>query len=534
MIKGNKIKQFLLVVSVLAFSLSLQVHAKPWLDPGDMRLRHNLQVLSDAGYLKSPLTTWPLASEDIDDLLRQPIAREILKPAIKSALIYVNSIIKTKTNYSSLRVGGSLHSKALLVRDFSNDGREKYFGWVDGAWGSSHFDARLKFSAARQARIQRYLFSDHNRDEATSTADDAHAQIINTQSNIIHPNDSPVRLDESYLSGELGNWKITAGTQSRWWGPAWDGSFILSNNARPIPSISLQNIHSKAFESKLFNWIGPSNFHMFVGLLEKDRDVSQPKMFGFRYNFKPKIFKDFEVGLSRTLIWGGKGSNESLSGLTQSLFGINKNVFGDRLLGDNLAQIDMRWKLPLKNSKESYALYGQYLAEDTGNTIFGGNETLQLGASVSGYSKILKGSWRSYAEWVDTSSGIFSGADRNNTTYNHDFYLDGYRHLGTSMGYGIDSDSTMISLGGVLSKDNGDFWRAWVKITELDLLRSHDGINPIADPDGKKWSAVGVNLDSQFNKQIRYNLGTQLISEKPLKNKRKTSLGVSAGLEYQF
>ena len=273
---------------------------------------------------------------------------------------------------------------------------------------------------------------------------------------------------------------------------------------------------------------------MFVGLLEKDREVSQPKMFGFRYNFKPKIFKDFEVGLSRTLIWGGKGSNESLSGLTQSLFGINKNVFGDRLLGDNLAQIDMRWKLPLKNSKESYALYGQYLAEDTGNTIFGGNETLQLGASVSGYSKILKGSWRSYAEWVDTSSGIFSGADRNNTTYNHDFYLDGYRHLGTSMGYGIDSDSTMISLGGVLSKDNGDFWRAWVKITELDLLRSHDGINPIADPDGKKWSAVGVNLDSQFNKQIRYNLGTQLISEKPLKNKRKTSLGVSAGLEYQF
>jgi hypothetical protein len=92
----------------------------------------------------------------------------------------------------------------------------------------------------------------------------------------------------------------------------------------------------------------------------------------------------------------------------------------------------------------------------------------------------------------------------------------------------------MISLGGILSKDNGDFWRAWMKITELDLLRTRDGTNPIADPDGKKWSAVGVSLDSQFNKQIRFNLGTQLISEKPLKSKRKTAIGVSAGFKYQF
>ncbi len=508
--------------------------AKPWLEPGDMRLRHNLQVLSDAGYLKSPLTTWPLASEDIDDLLRQPVAREVLKPAVKAALKYVNSIVKKKTNYTNLSVGGKIHSKALLIRDFSSDGREKYLNWVAGSWGKKNIDARLKITAARQARIQRYLFSDHNRNEATSTADDNFAEIINTNSNVIHPNDSPIRLDESYLSGELGNWKITAGTQSRWWGPAWDGSFILSNNARPIPAISLQNIHSKAFESKLFNWIGPNNFHMFVGLLEKDRYVSKPKLIGFRYNFKPKIFKDFEVGLSRTLVWGGKGSNESLSALTKSLFGINKNNYGDRLLGDNLAQIDMRWKLPLKNSNESYALYGQYLAEDTGDSIFGGNETLQLGASVTGYSKTLQGSWRGYAEWVDTSSGIFAGEDRNNTTYNHDFYLDGYRHLGTSMGYGIDSDSTMVSLGGILSKDNGDFWRTWVKITELDLLRTQDGLNPIADPDGKKWSAIGLSLDSQFNKQIHFNLGTQLISENPLKSKRKTSLGISTGLKYQF
>ncbi len=50
-----------------------QVLAKPWLDAGDMKLRHELQLLSDAGLLNAPLTTWPLASKDIEANLKQPV-----------------------------------------------------------------------------------------------------------------------------------------------------------------------------------------------------------------------------------------------------------------------------------------------------------------------------------------------------------------------------------------------------------------------------------------------------------------------------
>ena len=518
----------LLLIAIAPIALSTNIHANPWLDAGDMRLRHNLQILSDAGFLKAPLTTWPLSAEDIRSQLRQPVKNEILPPAVQSALPYVNPVLRKSISRTSFKIGGDIRSEALLIRDFSGEGREKSQIYVDGKWNTPSFDIRAKITAAQQDKVTQYLFSDY-------IVDETHASILATKYNVVHPNNSVLRLDESYISSELGNWKITAGQQSRWWGPAWDGSMILSNNARPIPSISLENINSEAFENKYLQWIGPNKFHMFVGLLESDREISSPKLFGFRFNFKPKSFKNFEVGLSRTLMWGGEDRDESFSGLVDSLFLLNSNQKEDRLLGNTLASVDMRWRVPLNNTKNAYTLYGQYLIEDTADgSIFGGNENLQLGASVSGFSKRLNGSWRTYMELADTSSGVFSGEDRNNTTYNHEFYLDGYRHLGASMGHSIDSDSTMFSLGGILSKNNGDFYRVWLKTAELDLLKTRDHQNPISGENGKKWTVLGGSYETQLPKRNRANLSLQLNSEKELEKDRNLTAAISVGIVHNF
>ncbi len=42
--------------------------------------------------------------------------------------------------------------------------------------------------------------------------------------------------DGSYLGVNVGNFMLSAGYIERWWGPGWDGSLILSTNARPIPA----------------------------------------------------------------------------------------------------------------------------------------------------------------------------------------------------------------------------------------------------------------------------------------------------------
>ena len=108
--------------------------------------------------------------------------------------------------------------------------------------------------------------------------------------------DEGFALDGSYIATRLGNWSASLGQQERWWGPGWDGSLILSTNARPIPAISIDRRVSEPFDSKWLSWIGPWTFHSFVGRMEKERTVSNPYLWGLRGEVKPTILGGLEVG----------------------------------------------------------------------------------------------------------------------------------------------------------------------------------------------------------------------------------------------
>jgi hypothetical protein len=483
------------VISALIFPIS--INANPWLDAGDMKLRHELQMLSDAGVLDAPITTWPLASKDIHRSLEKSANKKAtLHPELMEVLASINQRLSEEDYGSSFKLEAKARSKKLLIRDFSGEGREKTSVSYDGSWGNSLGDVRLKATIADK--------SDHSSDQN-------------------------FRLDESYIASSLGNWKFTVGKQSRWWGPSWDGSLILSNNARPIPSLSVENISSKAFDNKWLHWLGPNKLHMFVGQLESNRHIPNAKLIGSRFTFKP--FQSLEVGVNRTIQWGGGNGDESLKGFVRTFLGLSENSAADRLAGNSIAGGDIKWSLPVGSNGTHYSLYGQYIGEDRAiGTLFLGDETYLFGASASGLSK--KGSWRTYVEATDTSAAWFKGRARNNIIYNHSTYQDGYRHLGASMGHGIDSDSQIISAGAMLARNNGDFWRGWVKHAKLNLDGA--GKNPISGASGKKWSAIGVSLDKKLNKQSKLNLGLQFTSEKETGKSRNNDFGVSVGYSHTF
>ena len=494
---SNKSLTSVFTILPLLLSSSIAI-AKPWLDPGDIRLRHELQLLSDGGLLDAPITAWPLSAKDIEANLRVIKSGEVVKPEYLQAIESVKRKLAEEDFRTGYRLEAKARSKELLIRDFSGEGRDKGSVAYDGEWGSPLVDVRLKVSLADKSS---------------------------------HPNDKTLRLDESYIASDIGNWKFTVGQQSRYWGPGWDGSLILSNNARPFPSVSVENVLSKAEPDDFFllRWLGHSKLHAFVGQLESDRGIPNAKITGARVTIRPH--RSFEVGLHRTLQFGGEGGDDS--GFFESFFGLNANSQDDLLAGNSIAGLDARWNLPFGNGNQHYSLYMQYIGEDrAANSLLLGDEIFMVGGSVAGFSKKFKGSWRAYIEATDTSAGSFKGRDRNNIVYNHGpTYTDGYRFQDISLGHGIDSDSRLISGGVILSQSNGNLWRGWVKHARLN--EDGEGNNPIA-PDGRKWTTLGLSLDKNLNEDTRVNLGVQLISDQITGNKKDNDIAVSIGFSKLF
>ena len=480
----------LAVLPALVFSFSAQ--ATPWLDTGDMKLRHELQILSDAGMLDAPLTTWPLATKDIHRSLEETSSKEKENshPELMGILANINHRLEEEDYGSGFKLEANARSKKLLIRDFSGEGREKSSVSYDGDWGNSLIDARLKVAVAEKSS---------------------------------HPSDKKIRLDESYVASSLGNWKFTVGKQSRWWGPSWDGSLILSNNARPIPSVSLENISSKAFDNKWLHWLGPNKLHMFVGQLESDRGVPNAKLIGTRFTFKP--FKPLEIGLSRVI------QLENLNRLGEALLGNYDE--GRSVTGNSAASIDFRWRLPVgAATKNNIVLYGELFGEDRKYYVYPTAQSHMLGFEASGLTAKFNGTWRTYIEYANTfSDHHVKGGGQANITYDNPAFPDGYRHLNTSMGHSIDADSNSLSAGIMLSQNNGDFWRGWIKKTNLNT--DGTGGSGVA-PNGRKWSAIGISLDKKLNKQSKLNLGLQFTSDKETGKSADNDFGVSIGYSRNF
>jgi len=491
-----KSRQYCVLSIFSVLVLSSSTNANPWLDAGDMKLRHELQILSDAGILDAPITTWPLVSKDIHRSLKKSADNNAgnnkanLQPELMEVLSNINQRLAEEDYGSSFKLEAKARSKRLLIRDFSGEGREKASVSYDGSWGNSLGDVRLKATIAEKST---------------------------------HPSDQNFRLDESYISSSLGNWKFTVGKQSRWWGPSWDGSLILSNNARPIPSLSVENISSKAFDNKWLHWLGSNKLHMFIGQLESDRAVPDAKLIGTRFTFKP--FNPLEVGLSRVI------QLKNLDRFGEAFLG--KYDEGRSVTGNSAASIDFRWNLPVGSvTRNNFVLYGELYGEDRKYYVYPTAQSHMLGLESSGLTTKLSGTWRTYLEYANTfSDHHVKGGGQANITYDNPSFPDGYRYLNTSMGHSIDADSNSLSAGIILSQNNGNFWRGWIKKVNLNVDGTGgSGVAPI----GKKWSAMGVSLDKKLNKRSILNLGIQFTSEKATGLTRNNDLGASVGYSVTF
>ena len=393
--------------------------------PGDSGLRHDITLLSDAGVMTAPISGWPLSRGDLTGLE----SADDLAPHLAAARRRVLAALGT-SNRVTLELAGM--DRDLSLRGFESVPREDGELRVGAGWRQGRYSVRL--------RLARVLSPDDDREW---------------------------RADGSQAGVRLGNWWLGASVTDRWWGPGWDGSLILSNNARPVPALVLQRHRALPFGTKWLSWLGPWTTQVVWGQLEGNRDRDNARLFGWRVGIRP--LDRFEVAVSRTSQWCGSGRPCDASTFVDLLSGVRDNR-GENVdiadePGNQLAGWDARYTF--RALSRPWAIYAQRIGEDERNGLPSANLTM-LGMATWG-ADYTGGSYRLHLEYAETACGGITGSDPIfGCAYEHAIYTDGYRYRGRSLGHSQDGDGRVFSMGVLWNTAEGHQWRAGLRSGRLN------------------------------------------------------------------
>ncbi len=436
------------LIAAISCLLVQTVIAAPAAQPGDVGLRHDIQVLADYGAISGPVTTWPISWDAVLADLEFVQANDIVLP--NKVLPTFNRILaraQRETGRGQVAFGGSLAvaEEPVNIRGFADTPRARGELEAGVSWFSEHISVDLNVSAL---------------DKPADNED--------------------VRADGSQLGVDFGNWSVAASTMDRWWGPGWDGSLILSNNARPIPAFTIGRNRTHAPNPKWISWIGPWDLNVIWGQLESERAVPDARFFGMRVNIRP--LKGLEIGISRTAQWCGEGRPCGADTFWDLLLG--KDNIGDAGTteenepGNQMAGFDVRWTNLWFGTPVS--LYGQMIGEDEAGG-FPSRYLAQFGVEGSGITR-NQTSYRWFVEVAATSCDAVKSEVLYNCSYRNGIYQSGYTYNRRIIGHGLDNDARVVSAGVVIVGAEGNSWHVLGRIGDLNRVGSDPNHSVAIDP----------------------------------------------------
>jgi hypothetical protein len=428
-----------------------------------MALRHDLHVLADYGALQGPVTTWPIAWDAVLNDLENVVANDVVLP--NRVLPTFNRVLdrarrEAARGQATFGFGLAGAQDPVNIRGFSSTPREEGEVGAGVAWFSQHVSLDLNV-----------------------------AGVDNPADN------EDFRADGSQLGVDLGNWSIAASTYDRWWGPGWDGSVILSNNARPVPAIVIGRNLTTAPSPKWLNWIGPWDLQVIWGQLEEERAIPNARFFGMRFNFKPT--KNLEFGLSRTAQWCGDGRPCGADTFWDLLLG--KDNIGDAGTteenepGNQMAGFDVRWTNMWFETPVS--IYAQAIGEDEAGG-WPSRYLVQAGIEGSGITR-EQISYRWFVEWAGTTCDAIKSDPLWGCGYRQAIYESGYSYYGRIIGHGLDNDARVISGGVMFVTEAGNSWQVLGRVGDLNRVGSDAGHTVSVDP------ADMASIDIQHTRDTR-------------------------------
>jgi Capsule assembly protein Wzi len=229
-------------------------------------------------------------------------------------------------------------------------------------------------------------------------------------------------LDGSELAWrhEGGEWY--ASVQRRNWGPGWTGSLILDGASQPVPAVGWRRPLPEVSASPWLQWMGPWTADVFFGRLFGHDQPQRPALIGMRLQMQP--FDNLQLGISRTLQWGGHG------------------ITTENQPGNQLAGFD--WRLQL-GAEPGNAFYGQVIGEDERN-YFPSAYIAQVGLETRW--SVSNAEVHGFVEWNDLiASHAYMGDKPPGVTYTSSVYKRGYSHDRMPLGHPAGGDVTLGSVG---------------------------------------------------------------------------------------
>lgn len=242
-----------------------------------------------------------------------------------------------------------------------------------------------------------------------------------------------VFVEEGYAKLQLFNLELEVGREHLWWGPGYDATLMVSDNAPPFDMIKLSNFAPFILPWH-FKYLGQINALFFITRLEKERVIPRPYLTGMRVTIHPLGI--FEMGATRMIMAGGEGQGkiETLSDVETIISARKEHDAGDKFNLNQLAALDLRVHLPHLRRWTPIQMIDAYM---------------EMGMEMFWYLKVLgrryyiKPHWLSYLYGIHLDLGRhdlrFEYTDLLSSTffYDHFIYKSGYTYEGKFIGHHI-------------------------------------------------------------------------------------------------
>ncbi|MDG1733264.1 MAG: capsule assembly Wzi family protein [Thalassotalea sp.] len=316
--------------------------------------------------------------------------------------------------------------------------------------------------------------------------------------------DDQYSFDESYLAFRAGNWNLSIGMQDKWWGAGWDSNLGLTNNARPMPAITLSRTEAIPFHLPFTEYQLPWTVTTFMAQMEEERHIPNTLLWGFRATVMP--FDNFEFSVSRLAQWAGDGRPSDFDTFIDVLIGDDNCGQGNFECGteskavepgNQQAGIDMRYSFNI--SGKPVTLYGNYYGEDSGDAqnFFVSRAILQFGGDMSfhwfdQYQKVYFEYADTFQTCANTNNWQGPGPRPGDCFYDHYIYESGMRYEGRNISHIYDNDTTSL-VAGLISQDFNDTVLS-AKVRFLELNNDNSDLFPNDPNKGNSVSKISEDV----------------------------------------